>query len=234
MRRRSSSLIAMLASLGILAAGSAHGQVRTQPVWKSGGEVQVPADPASMLAAKLAELDSWLRALEGHFSLSVERHEIAGLPAMPGMAPEGVVDCSSIGAGPGVHCLLSIGPPHQRHRWESSVMLFGVDIDGPGIHLFRLNSESTAEAGVSPLRNNAVIFHVSCPVIQRYPRSLMEVLSCRRETRVHVRPDSKSVEIRQYTNEQVLMCGGRCRVVMLATHLEWALERVHPERPTGR
>lgn len=215
MTRRSSALIA--ACLVILAAGSAHGQARNV----TGRKAQIRADPAVEYATNLTQIDSWLRRLVGQFRLSVL-----------GTSLEGIVDCSGIGTGPGVHCIFSIGASGQRDRWENAAMMFGIDAEGPGVHRFQLNRDSTAEMGVSKLRGDAVTFHVQCPVIQHYPPVIsfggatnFHVLFCRRETRVHVGPDGRFVHIRLSTIEQVLVRpSGRIRE--FRTLVEWTLERV--------
>lgn len=143
MRRRSSALIA--ACLVLLAAGSVHGQARKVTSWDPGRKAQGRADPVTEHAAKLAEIDSWLRSLVGQYRLSI-----------PGTTVEGMADCSGIGTGPGVHCIFSTGPPGQRDRWENAMMLFGIDTEGPGVNLFQLNRDSTAEMSVSRVRSSTV------------------------------------------------------------------------------
>lgn len=215
---RSSALIA--ACLGVLMVGSVHGQARNVTTRKA----QTRADPVAEHAAKLTQIDSWLRALAGQFRLSVA-----------GTSLEGIVDCSHIGTGAGVHCIFSIGASGQRDRWENAAMLFGIDTEGPGVHRFQLNRDSTAEMSVARLRGDAVSFHLQCPAIQHYPPVItpngvinFTVLFCRRETRVHVGPDGRFVRIRQYTVERVLVRppGGRGEIMEFPTRVEWTLERV--------
>lgn len=227
MRRRASTLIA--ACLGILAAGTVHAQARNTPARKA----TVRVDPVVEHAAKLAKIDSWLRSLVGRYRLSVD-----------GSSQEGIVDCSGVGTGPGVHCIFSIGPPRQRDRWENAVMLFGIDNEGPGVHRFQINRDSTAEMSVSPLRGDAVTFHVGeCPVIQHYPPvvsingvTTFSVLFCRRETRVLVQPDGRFVRIRLSTVEQVLVRppGGGGKIMEFRSLVNWTLERTPAPRGTSR
>lgn len=217
MTRRSSALIA--ACLGILAAGSVHGQARNAP----GRKAQVRADPVSEQAAQLTQIDNWLRGLVGQYRLSLE-----------GTSLEGIAECSGIGTGPGVHCIFSFGAP---------VMLFGVDTEGPRVHRFQLNGDSTAEMSLARLRGDAVTFHVGdCPVIQHYPPAISSrgartftVLFCRRKARVYVGPDGKSVRIQHSTFERVLVRPPLTRpppaaseILEFPTHLNWTLQRVQP------
>lgn len=217
MTRRSTALIAVLASLGMLAAGSVHGQARNA----SGRNAQVRTDPVAEHAARLTQIDSWLRSLVGQYRLSVL-----------GTSQEGIVDCSGIGTGPGVHCIFSIGPAGQRDRWENAVMLFGIDSEEPAVHRFQLNRDSTAEMSVSRLRGDAVSFHLECPVIQHFPPVVtfngvinFSVLFCRRETQIHVGPDGRFVHIRLSTVERVLVRPSG-RIVEFPSRVEWTLERV--------
>jgi hypothetical protein len=211
MTRRWSALVA--ACLGILVAGSAHGQARNAPARDPG---KVRPDPVAEHAAKLTEIDSWLRRLVGQYRLS-----------LLGASGEGAADCASIGSGPGVHCYFGFGAP---------VMLFGVDTAGPRVHRFQLNGDSTAEMSMSQLRGDAVTFHVGdCPVIQHFePRitragmTTFTVLSCRREARVHVAPDGRFVRIRHSTYERVLWRQPftPSQIVEFPSQLNWTLERV--------
>lgn len=140
-----------------------------------------------------------------------------------GTSLEGIADCAGIGTGPGVHCYFGFGIP---------VMLFGVDTEGPRVHRFQLNGDSTAEMSMSPLRGDAVTFHVGdCPVIQRFPRvssTILTVLTCRREARVHVAPDGRFLRIRHSTYERVLVRqpGRPSQIMEFPTQLNWTLERV--------
>jgi hypothetical protein len=222
MTPRSSALIA--ACLGFLAAESAHGEPRNATNLEPDRKAHVRADPVAEHAARLAKTDNWLRALMGQYRLSVL-----------GTSLEGLVDCAGIGAGPGVHCIFSIGAPGQRDQWENAVMLFGIDNEGPGVHRFQLNRDSTAEMGVARLRGDAVTFPVECPVIQHYPPVIsfwgvttFTVLFCRRETRIHVGADGRFVRIRLSTFERVLVRppGGRGQISEFPSFVEWTLERV--------
>lgn len=230
MTRPWSALIA--ACLGILAAGSAHGQARNATVRDPD---RVRPDPVAERAAKLMQIDSWLRGLVGQYRLSVT-----------GTSLEGSADCSGIGTGPGVHCIFSIGASGQRDRWENAAMLFGIDTEGPGVHRFQLNRDSTAEMGVSRVRSNTVTFQVGdCPVIQHYPPAISSmgvrtftVLFCRREIRINVGPDGNSVRMQHSTFERVLVRPALSRpalseILEFPTHLNWALERVPASRGGG-
>lgn len=219
MTRRASVLLA--ACLGILAAGSVHGQARNAPAREPG---KVRPDPVAEHAARLTHIDRWLRGLVGQYRLFVEATTL-----------EGIADCAGIGAGPGAHCIFSIGPPRQRDRWENAVMLFGIDTGGPGIRLYQINRDSTAEMSMARQRGDAVTFQVGdCPVIQRYPPAVSRagvtnftVLSCRRETRVHVGPDDRFVRIRLSTVERVLVRPprGPSQIREFPSQQNWTLER---------
>lgn len=211
MTRRTSALLA--ACLGILAAGSVHGQARNAPARDPD---KVRPDPVAEHAAKLAEINAWLRRLVGQYRLS-----------LAGASGEGAADCATVGSGPGVHCAFGFGAP---------VMLFGVDTEGPRVHRFQLNGDSTAEMSMSQLRGDAVTFHVGdCPVIQHYPPgasrvgvTTFTVLFCRREVRVHVAPDGRFVRIRHSTYERVLVRqpGAPSQIMEFPRQLNWTLERM--------
>lgn len=221
MTRRSSALIA--ACLGVMVAGTVHGQARNAPVREPGRQARVRVDPVTQHAAELTQIDSWLRSLVGQYRLSLD-----------GTSLDGTADCAGIGIGPGVHCIFGLGAPGQSGR-RISTMLFGVDIEGPQVHRFQLNADSTAETGAARLRGDAVTFHVrQCPVIQRFPATSpdisLTVLFCRRETRVHVVPDGRFVRIRQSTFEGVLVRrAGRSEIREFPSRLELTLERVQAQ-----
>lgn len=215
--------------LSILVAGSVHGQAR--PTDQDAGR-RTPArvEPAAEQAAQLTRIDSWLRSLVGQFRLSLE-----------GTSVEGVADCSGIGTGSGVHCAFGFDAQGQQDR-ISTAMLFGVDnvdTEGPRVHRFQLNGDSTAEMSASRLRGNAVTFQVGdCPVVQHYPpvvaingvTTTSTVLFCRRETRVLVEPDGRFVRIRQSTYERVLVCrrptDRPCEIKEFPRPLNLTMERV--------
>jgi hypothetical protein len=59
---------------------------------------KIRPDPVAEHAAKLTEIDTWLRGLVGQYRLSLDGTDL-----------EGISDCSGIGTGPGVNCFFSSG-----------------------------------------------------------------------------------------------------------------------------
>lgn len=174
----------ILAVVSVLAAVPASAKGRMPAVARQDSKVKV--DPAAEHAATLAELDAWLRRLQGQFRLSV--------PGSLGL--EGIADCAGIGDGPGVHCIFRVGPASRKERWSASVRLFGLDMGAPGISYLQLNSNGTVEGGVAKLQGDTITFRVDCPVAQSYGRGAATMTACRRELRIRAPADGKLVRIR--------------------------------------
>ncbi len=81
-----------------------------QPLFE-GGEIKPPppqvfADDAAR-AKKLSELSAWLRRLQGNFSVKGTVLD-ATLGSKGSHKPSGSMQCSGIGTGPGVLCLVNV------------------------------------------------------------------------------------------------------------------------------
>lgn len=112
-----------------------------------------------------------------------------GAPANPPF--RGLADCQAIGSGPGVSCLVSIGWNGFSNREISSVMLFGVDPENPGIRLLEVDADAeTTRYAMSALQGDAVTFRMKCP---DYTRRYM--VSCSRVVTMRAPPSAKHIEI---------------------------------------
>lgn len=79
-------------------------------------------------------------------------------------------DCTRIGTGAGVHCVLDFDwptiSPHQVTVPESpyapAMLMYGIDPDAPGLHYLQVNNRSIAEAASGTLEGNVASFQTSC------------------------------------------------------------------------
>ncbi len=204
-------LTALFATLvAMLVFADARAQVRGPSVKEV--RERVDADPAIARAAKLAELDAWLRRLVGRYAVSgsvgmpyryspvCRRNTRCQEPALPPNSGfKGLADCTRIGDGPGVHCLVNItGIKGRQYRIYPKAMLYGIDPDALGIRYLQVNGESIAEGDIGTLAGDSVSFRFTCPIV-RMP--MYNTLYCHREVRIQAAPDGKRVEISTRTDE---------------------------------
>lgn len=181
----------LLAYVTLLAFGEVNAQVRGEPATKLRNEA---VDPANSRAAKLAELDDWLRRLQGHYRVSRDGR------------PVGLQDCVGIGDGPGVHCM--IGPAPNSEIEAPTMILYGVDLDALEIRFLQVNARSHAEGDRGRLSGNTLNFpKVQCPTT--IDRSIdlrgpgVMVFSCERRLRIYSPPDSNFVLIQTVTAQRI-------------------------------
>lgn len=173
---------------------------------------RVAMDPAAARAAKLAELDAWLRRLVGRYRITGS----AGVPyrynstCRPGLTCDepplrppasfrGLADCVSIGGGPGVSCIVNlVGPDGAPIRNTPKISLYGLDPDNLGIRYLQVNAGSIAEGEFGELEGNSITFRVRCPIV-RAP--MYNTLYCRREVKIYAPPDGKSIQIWTRTDQ---------------------------------
>lgn len=175
-----------------LKSGAAHAQARGAGALeqrdiaraKVRARVQLESTP-EMRATKLADLNAWLKRLQGQFRVTGEIwntiymqcsptggeagiRKCYGPPVAPPQSFKGVADCVSIGSGPGTHCLFNAGwnvpaPPYLQIIWDPwldpGIMLFGLDPDALGIRYLQVNYWSIAEESVlGKLEGDRVLF----------------------------------------------------------------------------
>lgn len=166
--------------IALVASGEADAQARGRAAVQL-RELAKAADTPERRTSKLAELDVWLRRLPGSYRVRgmVTNNMFdycAGRPprtcyfppAPPPLPIEGKADCVQIGAGPGVHCIFDVSwevpaPPVWQLVWDPwlvpGVMLFGLNIDTPGIRYLEVNHRSIAEDGeLGELKGDEVTF----------------------------------------------------------------------------
>jgi hypothetical protein len=197
--------ITLLICVASLAAGAAsaqgHGpdsqQLRTEAQAKAAVEAEKAADPAAR-AARLAELEAFLRQLVGRF-----RHEGSikliwavtstvnpeqgcdGAGCYVVKAAEGVSDCVGFGNGAGMQCMTHIPWPRffrpamgaGEIRWkgpylDGAVSLYGIDPDQLGIRFLLVDSQSIAFTELGELDGDTLTFESECP-IPPGPRSVL-------------------------------------------------------------
>lgn len=165
----------VLLAIALLNCGDAHAQARNQASRSQRDHVQKAAIPdTDARSRKREELENWLRRLVGGFQLkgSVVEYLNDGRPRSQNM--DGVMHCSGIGDGPGVHCVvkasfgtnlwLSFGgrgggtltPSITYNTLNPAVMLFALDPDDLKIKVLLVDDHSIAEDLSGVLAGDAV------------------------------------------------------------------------------
>lgn len=173
-------LIGVMTLLCVALAGT--GMARAQARGPTVNEVRerTAQEPEAARAAKLAELDAWLRRLVGRYRTGEGQRQILS-------------DCVSVGTGPGVHCVRGVG------SFTPAMTLYGVDPDALGIRFLEVNGNSIAEGDLGKLRGNTVHFsRIQCPsTLER--RAKMDITTCERQLRIYAPPEGRYVLVQQYT-----------------------------------
>jgi hypothetical protein len=138
-------------------------------------EEQALRDPA-VRAELFAELDAWFRRMPGRYRIEgrIEKPEFrAGASTTVSGKVTGVADCSGIGEGVGVHCILNatwpiietavtgFGGPGRKadplpasdmlRTFNPAVLAMGLNLDPPGIRAQMVNADSLSHVWVGKL-----------------------------------------------------------------------------------
>jgi hypothetical protein len=189
------ALIAVLACAAALAPGESVAQARGTIAFEL-REVE-PVDPeeaAATHAAKLVELDAWLRGLAGRFSYE-------GVWDPGGRSARGMGDCIGFGAGPGVQCVINVTTPQTRGQpglatLEPAMILYGIEPDGPAVHRLQVNSKSIAEGALGSVSGNRATFKLGCVNEPAIP-------PCRRFIRIEFAWEGRLIYIRDDTEKYI-------------------------------
>ncbi len=131
-------------------------------------EREESADPV-LRASRLAELDTWFRRIPGRFRIYGHIQKPAG-PEGSGVLSDkvtGVADCTGIGAGVGVQCILTAtwrtlepgvgspgAPPPESEMLRTmspGVLVLSLNLDPPGIRAQFVDAEGLAHIWVGKL-----------------------------------------------------------------------------------
>lgn len=196
-------IFVLLTFAALLAPAEAHAQARGSSI----AGIQERAKERALLertpevrARRVAEMDVWLRRLQGRFKFT-------------GAGGERIEDCIAIGSGPGVQCVR--GPaPHTTGVSAPSMIMYGFDPNEPGIRYLLVNGRSIAESDLGKVSGDTATFRtVTCPIsTDQQPR--MVVMTCQRRLRIYAPPDGRHV-LMQYITERLVIPptppGGRSR-----------------------
>jgi hypothetical protein len=146
----------------------------TQAVEAASQEQEALLDPA-VRAARLADLDAWFRRIPGRFRIDglISRPECReGACESSSGKITGVADCTGIGDGAGVQCVLSadwptiesgmasVGgplPPSEKLRTICpAVLVLGLNLDPPGVRAQMVDAESLSHTWVGKLTGNTL------------------------------------------------------------------------------
>jgi hypothetical protein len=210
--------VALLAGIALLGASEAHAQARGQQRSESDRTEKVidPAEVAATRAAKLAELEAWLKRLVGSFRYEGDVAEaIAQFSIGRDVRTQysrshakGMADCIGFGDGPGVQCVIKVTwPPTRAYHpaqggagspstpgfaeyliLNPAMSLYGIDPDKLGIRYMQVNGKSVAEIGLGTLNGDVLAFETPCK-LGELPTT------CRQFTRIIAAPDRKSIRI---------------------------------------
>lgn len=213
--------------LAVLSSGNASGQVQSaiQAGNRDAGGLSRSADHD----ARLMEMDIWLRRLAGKFRITgdysltrwyeppcetAKKRASAGVvvlcdsaddPPLPApLVLQGVGDCTSLGTGPGMHCILGFsGTPttEQAQVFQTlpRMTLYGLDPDAEGIRYMQIDGKGTPEGGLGELQSDTVTFKIKCPLT---PVPTIETLTCSRLVKITAEADSKFIHIWTQTDQR--------------------------------
>lgn len=216
MRNEFSALIAILtAGMLLVATATQAAQSRASPPKK---HERQPEELEAAREATLAEIDIWLRRLAGRYRASADT------------AGESLMDCQSVGNGPGIHCI--IGPSRISQKQFPSVMLLGVAPERPGVRYMQVNESSIASTGFGRLSGDTLIFpKVSCPVsINR--QAQINVIRCERTMRIQAPPNGRYFSIINVF--EITLKVGRAPISTVRTSSQTFNQRIDEGRKRGR
>jgi hypothetical protein len=150
-------------------------------------------DTPSTLAAKLADMDTWLREMTGRFRLS---------SALNSERPGVVVDCVGVGDGPGVQCMTGRGGnTRPGERANASMQLFGLDPLALSISRLAVNGRGIAQHAQGKVRGDTLVFRgINCAIPENI-RSEMRVISCEERLKIRALPDELLL---QFTTQLII------------------------------
>lgn len=153
-----------------------NAQARGPQVWEIPEETEEEAEATH--AEKLRDMNVWLGKLPGRYILTS-----AVNPERPGI----VIDCISVGAGPGVQCMTGRGGNTERgEKANASMSLYGVDPLAPYVSRMSVNGRGIGEHANGAVKNDTLTFFwIDCwiPENQRSTTS-MDILICKQRLKI--------------------------------------------------
>jgi hypothetical protein len=193
------SLLLCVAGLACSQAmAQAHGPRATEFL-----DQPLPDDPAAR-AARLSEMDTFLRRLIGRF------REAKG----KGNDSERLVDCTAIGEGPGVQCMNGLGSRSDTGG-STSAMMFGMDPGALKVNFLRVSAKGIAEGGLARLSGDTLHVKFPCTI----PPDASEVISCEVRLRYYAVEGSREVAVTTETIRRVMTRRGI--VEQISTAYDW-------------
>jgi hypothetical protein len=199
---RTRDFMSLLLCAGGLACGESNAQAHGPPATKFLDEPESD-DPAAR-AARLSEMDAFLRRLVGRFREAKGR----------GNYSERLVDCTPIGTGPGVQCMNGLGSRSDTGG-STSAMLFGVDPGSLKVNYLRVNTKGIAEGGFGRLSGDTLHLKFPCTI----PPDATEVISCETRLRYYTVEGSKEVTVTTMHIRRVMTRKGI--VEQISTAYDW-------------
>jgi hypothetical protein len=174
-----------------LTFGDANAQAHGPPATEFKDESTDINDPV-LRAAKLAELEAWLRRLVGRFRdtrnpKDFERERM---------------DCTGIGTGPGVQCFTTMvsnsfsvryGVPKSVSSGNDSpeAKLFGLDPGALRVNYMQVDSKGLPEGGLGTLSGDTLYLKYECKI----PPDAKDIVSCENRLRLYAPPNSKALAV---------------------------------------
>ncbi len=158
------------------------------PIGEPAPDVELAAlGPAGVLdeaqrRARLAALETWFRRLPGRYRIDgvIEAAVIVRIEVIKGNQPEtllkfttfkekvsGVADCTAVGEGVGVQCILNatwptlpdipmFGPPahEQLNTLQPAMLVMGLNLDPPGVRALLVTDDSIAHTWAGALTDD--------------------------------------------------------------------------------
>jgi hypothetical protein len=190
MRRWPNPATAFLIAIALLISAEVKAQAHGPPATEVLDEPEV--DHPAAQAAKIVDLDAWLRKMTGRFRLS---------SAINSERPGLLVDCVGVGDGPGVQCVTGRGGnTPQGEEANASMQLFGLDPLALTISRLTVNARGIAQHSQGKLKGDMLVFpRINCAVPENI-RNRMRMISC--EEILKIRSLSNGQEL-QFTTEVI-------------------------------
>ena len=178
LRSRLIALAPLLLGAAWLACSDANAQAHGPPATEF---LDVPdPDTPETHAAKVAELDVFLRRLVGRF------RDTRGASNYS----ERLVDCVAIGVGAGVQCMNGLGSRSDTGGAVSAA-IFGLDPRAAKVNFLRVNAKGIAEGGQGHLSGDTLYLKFPCTI----PPDDQNVISCEARLQYYAQAHSNEVSL---------------------------------------
>jgi hypothetical protein len=191
MGRRPNPATALLIAIALLISAQVKAQAHGPPATEFLDEPE--ADHPAAHAAKIVDIEAWLRKMTGRFRLSSAIN-----PERPGL----LMDCMGVGEGPGVQCVTGRGGNTPKgEEANASMQLFGVDPLALTVRRLTVNGRGIAQHAQGKLRGDTLVFPRTNCVIPENIRSAQRIVSCEEILKVRALTNGQEM---QFTTETIL------------------------------